>query len=930
VNETITKGMSMADRNLSVAEIIRVVADNMLKTRPKGEVEYYPYTHSPFIKNKLLGYIEVDFNQFHPDAKNGDAAFAKTVISSPADYEMLIRIENAEKFWLNGKEFDAGANGGTNIPVFIKKGENELIMKTVKYEENGFILKYCVSLRRYPGMWACDYIHHVEALCPIPGFEYENGTAVSGLIQDNKEPQYIFPKKSKIPDIFDFNKLIENGKTAYALTYLSGSFTIETFGETAVFITGQLSQRTKEKGIITISAENNAEILIKCFKSGNVWGFRYISGNGLSLPFVKTAGEKGLKFIFSGGYGNENTAFSTPFAPEFGIDFTKPMPDGRGGRLYWRFNRENTYLRPRLETSFFGQWFYALMVGLYGLKAAGEALDETSCFEYFNGSVTLMASYFDLMKYDAELFENPPFLQRAMEAGSLDSIGTMGVNLAECYNMTGNKELFHLAQLLAKQAQTLVPKKPDGSFYRVKTMWADDIYMSCPFLARMGQITGNWDFYDEAALQLKNYKKWLWLSGENLFSHIYFTEEDAANRIPWGRGNGWIFLTLSDILNIIPKSHKDYNGLLVLFKDHAKGILKHFNKGPDGAKMWRQVINEPGSYLETSATGMFITGFARGVQNGWLDGEYKDAALLAWQGLCENSIGMDGAVYGVCMGSGCSMDKKYYFDIPTIINDDHGTGIILLAASEIINFFTKTNYTQNDKNTVKAQNQLKENQYISPLSHENLSKQKSGESPNGTKALFVGNSITRHGPNSDIGWNGDWGMAASVKENDYVHLVSDWIIKKDPNAEFLICQVVDWERNYKNGSEKLYLYEKARDFNADIIIMRIIENCPAAGFEYGAFIKEYTNLINWLNPQNKAKIILTTGFWKHPGDAAILEIAAGKNYPVINLGEYGEDDKMKAIGLFSHTGVANHPGDKGMKAIADEIINLLIHNTQWV
>ena len=226
---------------------------------------------------------------------------------------------------------------------------------------------------------------------------------------------------------------------------------------------------------------------------------------------------------------------------------------------------------------------------------------------------------------------------------------------------------------------------------------------------------------------------------------------------------------------------------------------------------------------------------------------------------------------------------------------------------------TVEDYAQLKKNTVEARNQLKDTKCVRFTNLEG----------NGKKVMFVGNSITLHGIAPSIGWNLECGMAASSKEKDYVHILMKAIDEVTPDSRFCICQVAEWEWAYKDAKEKYPLFETARDFDADIIVVRFIENCPQPDFDIVAFRRELGLFLDFLNKNQKAAIVLTTGFWKHPGDEAIREYARENSMPCVELGDLGELDEMKAVGLFEHEGVAAHPGDLGMKVMAERIFEEL-------
>ena len=156
-------------------------------------------------------------------------------------------------------------------------------------------------------------------------------------------------------------------------------------------------------------------------------------------------------------------------------------------------------------------------------------------------------------------------------------------------------------------------------------------------------------------------------------------------------------------------------------------------------------------------------------------------------------------------------------------------------------------------NTVKAQGQLKPNQYVDFQIN-------GGD----IKVVFIGNSITRHGPAPDIGWHGNWGMAASCPENDYVHKTLLGMKERGMKVDSCIAQIAVWETRFTEDQAPLEeFFTEVRDFAADIVIVRVGENmkktalCPESKVYFDRMIQFFA-----VNP--KAKVIVTDSFWEHP------------------------------------------------------------------
>lgn len=193
------------------------------------------------------------------------------------------------------------------------------------------------------------------------------------------------------------------------------------------------------------------------------------------------------------------------------------------------------------------------------------------------------------------------------------------------------------------------------------------------------------------------------------------------------------------------------------------------------------------------------------------------------------------------------------------------------------------------------------------------------------KVLFVGNSITLHGYKPEIGWYGEWGMAASCQENDYVHRVVSALKEKYGPLDYCIAQASKWEMNYFESEQMLEeYYQSARAFEADIVIIRIGENISREAIQKINCKPYYDKMISFFASNENAKVIVTDNFWKIEAlDAVFKEVIGENGYIYCQLGDLETDERTMAIGQFEHEGVARHPSDYGMQCIAERILSCI-------
>ena len=199
----------------------------------------------------------------------------------------------------------------------------------------------------------------------------------------------------------------------------------------------------------------------------------------------------------------------------------------------------------------------------------------------------------------------------------------------------------------------------------------------------------------------------------------------------------------------------------------------------------------------------------------------------------------------------------------------------------------------------------------------------------GFNYLAIGNSITIHGY-ADYWWDDDRGMAASTDENDYVHLIGKWLEEnKTEEVKYYAYNFAIWEIQSYDRAEILSVLDSYLSSNLDLVTIQLSENAS----NIDTFETDCEELFNYIKDKApNAQIIIIDDFWDK-GDKSKMKKKAAEalGFDFVSLDDIkGKLEYQAGIGAvvedkegnkhtIEHSGVAAHPGDEGMKEIAERV-----------
>jgi unsaturated rhamnogalacturonyl hydrolase len=345
----------------------------------------------------------------------------------------------------------------------------------------------------------------------------------------------------------------------------------------------------------------------------------------------------------------------------------------------------------RSPAAIYNKWDYTAGLMLLAIQRVGDATHDPKYAAYVKASI------------DSLVHADGTIATFASSEDNLDQINE-GRSLFTLYDRTHDGRYMKAAAHLRDQLRTQ-PRTAEGGFWHKQIypqqMWLDGLYMAEPFYAEYASRHADTTAMNDVVRQFLLVARHLRDPKTGLYYHAWDSVHqqpwaDSATGLSknfWGRAVGWYLMAAVDVLDYLPKTHRDRPELIRVVQQLSDAVARV--QDPVSG-VWWQVLDQPSrakNYLEESGSAMFTYAFAKGARMGYLAPSYRSIAERAFDGMLATFVATtaDGlvSINGICKVAGLGGNPprdgsyEYYVSEPVVADDYKGVGAFILAASEL-------------------------------------------------------------------------------------------------------------------------------------------------------------------------------------------------------------------------------------------------------
>lgn len=231
------------------------------------------------------------------------------------------------------------------------------------------------------------------------------------------------------------------------------------------------------------------------------------------------------------------------------------------------------------------------------------------------------------------------------------------------------------------------PRTREGGFQHMTSdtlndqeLWDDTLFMTVLFLANMGRIEGKQAYSREAQHQFLLHAKYLANRETGLWYHGWtFNGCHNFAEAFWGRGNSWVTIAIPEFLSMVQCDADVRQQLLQVLLSQVRSLEKYQNE----SGMWHTLIDDPTSYVESSATCGFAYGILKAVHDGLIDRRFEAVAMKALKPIL-GYIADDGVVHQVSYGTPMGRHSKDFYKNIELRPMPYGQAMAMLFLIEVL------------------------------------------------------------------------------------------------------------------------------------------------------------------------------------------------------------------------------------------------------